>query len=229
MSVGTRRHPRRVWPSWRTTIAKISLASAAACGSGDEKMRPTAYLPAGGSAASGVPSSGVRMRPCTHSRSNRRCGIWIRMPAPSPVLGSAPVAPRCSIRSSAFRPRSTTPCEACPRRCARKPTPQASCSKDGSYRPLCGRRANCVLSMGHPAHLESSGDTSRRLVERAGSVCQRPQLCVSLMDKMRNGAGRRWSGTAFAEASGPAFLRLLVLSPAFLLLLSCSSARYDDP
>ncbi len=50
-------------PSWRTTIAKISFASAAACGSGDEKIRPTAYLPAGGSSASGLPSSGVTMRP----------------------------------------------------------------------------------------------------------------------------------------------------------------------
>ena len=40
-------------------MAKISFASAAACGSGDENTRPTAYLPAGGRAASGLPSSGV--------------------------------------------------------------------------------------------------------------------------------------------------------------------------
>ena len=43
----------------------------------------------------------------TVSRSSRS-GIWIRMPAPSPVSGSAPVAPRCSRLVSASRPVRTS-------------------------------------------------------------------------------------------------------------------------
>src|SRR5574337_1866229 len=59
----------------------------------------------------------------------------MRMPAPSPVFGSAPQAPRCSkffrIVSDCWmivwdlRPLISTT----------KPTPQASCSYAGSYRP----------------------------------------------------------------------------------------------
>ena len=75
LRVGTRRQPRSTCPSCLTTIAKISLASAAAWGSGDENTRPTAYDPAAGSSASGVLVSGVRIRPWAHSRSNSAWGI----------------------------------------------------------------------------------------------------------------------------------------------------------
>ena len=47
---------------------------------------PTPYSPAPGSAKPSLPQLA-----CTRNS----CGIWIRMPAPSPVSGSQPHAPRC--------------------------------------------------------------------------------------------------------------------------------------
>ena len=62
------------------------------------RSRPR-IAPAGGSSKS------------TTSRNNRS-GIWIRIPAPSPVSASAPVAPRCSRLHSADRPVRTSSLDA---------------------------------------------------------------------------------------------------------------------
>ena len=49
-----------------------------------QEHQPTPYSPAGGSATPARPCAGTGP------------GIWIRMPAPSPVLASQPHAPRCA-------------------------------------------------------------------------------------------------------------------------------------
>ena len=50
------------------------------------------------------------------------CGICTRMPAPSPMRGSAPTAPRCSRLSKMVRPSSIILCDLRPLRSAMKPT-----------------------------------------------------------------------------------------------------------
>ena len=84
-SVGTSRQPRRRWPScstieWRSAWTRWRWAV-----SRGRNTRPLPYSPAAG--------SGISRR--AHSRRRNRSGIWIRMPAPSPVFGSQPQAPRC--------------------------------------------------------------------------------------------------------------------------------------
>ena len=63
-------------------------------------------------------------------------GTWVRMPAPSPTSGSAPVAPRWSRLRSASRAWSTMSWPAVPRIVATMATPQASCSCSRRYRPV---------------------------------------------------------------------------------------------
>ena len=59
------------------------------------------------------------------------------MPAPSPVLLSAPSAPRWRMFSSTFNADSTSSCDFPPWILTSMPTPQASCSWDASYKPNC--------------------------------------------------------------------------------------------
>ena len=63
---------------------------------------------------------------------HERIGDLSRIPAPSPVLGSAPSAPRCSMFSSASSAFSTTAWLASPHSFATSAMPQASCSFVGS-------------------------------------------------------------------------------------------------
>ncbi len=64
----------------------------------------------------------------------------MRMPAPSPLSSSLPVAPRWARCSRALTARSTRPWDGRPCRSATKATPQASCSNRGSYSPESGAR-----------------------------------------------------------------------------------------
>src|SRR5438094_714882 len=64
-------------------------------------------------------------------------GTCSRMPAPSPVFGSQPHAPRCRRLISTSRPWRTIAWDLRPLMSTTKPTPHASCSWAGSYRP-CG-------------------------------------------------------------------------------------------
>ena len=77
------------------------------------------------------------------NESRSSTGSWIRMPAPSPLLGSAPAAPRCSRFSSARTPSDTIECERRPAMSAIIATPQESFSALGSYSPCsAGIREN---------------------------------------------------------------------------------------
>src|SRR5579862_5670195 len=68
------------------------------------------------------------------------------MPAPSPVLTSLPVAPRCSRLHRAPMPVRTMSWLRRPFMSTTNDTPQASCSKAGSYRPwAAGRSWNIVI------------------------------------------------------------------------------------
>ena len=105
----------------------VRAARVAPSGPGGRKASPAAYEPAGGSA-----------KPQTARNSSS--GIWVRMPAPSPVSGSAPLAPRWSRLRSTVSAWATVLCTRRPDRSATMPTPQASCSLAGSYNPAaaCG-------------------------------------------------------------------------------------------
>ena len=89
------------------------------------KIMPAAYSPTGGSSKS------------TTAR-RKASGICVRMPAPSPVPASEPIAPRCSRLRSAVRARSMMSCPASPRRVATMASPHASFSKAGLYIPCLG-------------------------------------------------------------------------------------------
>ena len=83
-------------------------------------------------------------------------GSWSKMPAPSPVSGSQPHAPRWTRFSRICRPMLRIAWDASPRICATNPTPQASCSVAGSYIPLvsCVRWFSVTASnpVSTPAH-----------------------------------------------------------------------------
>ena len=83
-SIGTSRQPSSTCRSARTArSSSCSQASRDACSFGRNTM-PTPYSPAGGSL---TPWRAISSR-------KNWSGIWIRMPAPSPISGSAPTAPR---------------------------------------------------------------------------------------------------------------------------------------
>ena len=99
-STGTSRQPRTRWPSTRTLqLEQLPRASRARAGSScGRKQTPTPYWPAGGSSKS------------TTARKNAS-GIWMRIPAPSPVRGSAPVgAAVLEVLERASGALSTTSC-----------------------------------------------------------------------------------------------------------------------
>src|SRR5581483_2702444 len=93
------------------------------------KTMPTPYLPGAGSGIFSL----------AHSRRRNASGIWIRMPAPSPVSGSQPHAPRCVRFWRTVRPFSMMSCERSPLTLTTKPTPHASRSVRRSRRGLGSR------------------------------------------------------------------------------------------
>ena len=92
---GTSRQATTPSPSSSTMLSIAACAFSAASVSTGRNARPTAYWPGGG-----------RMSPSSPRR--KRSGTWTRMPAPSPVSGSAPVAPRWSRLVSAVSAVSTS-------------------------------------------------------------------------------------------------------------------------
>ena len=69
------------------------------------------------------------------SWTRNECGVWRSIPAPSPVSGSLPSAPRCARCRSMSMPQSIIWRDLRPLISATTPTPQASCSNSGRYSP----------------------------------------------------------------------------------------------
>ena len=99
-----------------SSIIMLRMASCSFTSFG-RKTSPVPYFPFSGT---GIPCSRINS-----------CGICNIMPAPSPVLLSAPSAPRCFIFSSTFKAASTKSCDLLPWMSTIIPTPQASCSYSG--------------------------------------------------------------------------------------------------
>ncbi len=114
-SVGTSRQPRTDRPS-SAAISSMRLRVLATCSSSPGmKAVPTAY-----------PCLAGRSKSTTSRK--KASGTCIRMPAPSPELGSAPAAPRCSRLRSAVSAWLTIWWLGTPVMVATKATPHASCS-----------------------------------------------------------------------------------------------------
>ena len=93
------------------------------------------HLPPVGQYAVGtcfLPEGEVEREKTAAASRRNRSGTWSRMPAPSPVSDSAPVAPRCSRLHSAPMASSTIRLVARPLMSTTNDTPQASCSNRGS-------------------------------------------------------------------------------------------------
>ena len=71
----------------------------------------------------------------------------MRMPAPSPDVGSAPTAPRCSRFSRMASASATSLCVPRALRSAMKPTPQASNSRLGSNKPCASGNAKAACGV----------------------------------------------------------------------------------
>ena len=130
--VGTLRRCISVSPSFSiSSIMMLSMADWSFASLG-RKSSPVPYFP----------FSGTGM-PCSRINS---WGICSMIPAPSPVLLSAPSAPRWRMFSSTLSADSTSSCDLPPWMFTSIPTPQASCSLSASYRPICRgclRLTNC--------------------------------------------------------------------------------------
>src|SRR3954470_20343837 len=96
----------------------------------------------------------------------------MRSPAPSESFGSQPTAPRCVRLRSTVRPCSTMVCDFLPLMCATKPTPQASCSLAGWYKPSvnaggkeeAGKLITGLLNI-HLLRCSDNGLADRRVID----------------------------------------------------------------
>ena len=189
-STGTSRQQTTRWPSASTVRTSELLAArrARAASSRGRKQTRDAVL------------AGRRQVLARRPRGRSSSGSWSRIPAPSPVLGSAPAAPRCSRFSSAviaaLEPsRGSAP----PSRRATNATPHASCSNAGSYSPT--RPGGCVRARGcsRMSGWCPQGCCGSSLEEAFRLVGSRRFLCAS----RRGGeADRRLAGCLDARHDG---------------------------
>ena len=141
-SVGTSRQPSTVRPS-SPAMSSMRLRVLETCSSSPGmKAVPAAYECLAGSSKS------------TTSR-KKRWGTCIRIPAPSPELGSAPAAPRCSRLRRAVKALLTMSWLGTPVRVPTNATPHASCSCAPSYSPWRGNACMCTL----PSSVSALGST----------------------------------------------------------------------
>ena len=126
LSIGVSRQPSTVRPSSRVILSRKPSQVQALLPVDRQKAHGDAVL------------AGRRQRKAEHVllRAQRTgAGSESECPAPSPVSGSHPQAPRCARFCRICRPFSTMSCEGSPLMLTTKPMPQASCSLAGSYRP----------------------------------------------------------------------------------------------
>ena len=140
-STGTSRQPSNSRPSSAMTPSISELTFPAASGCGGRKTMPTPYSPGDGS---WKPSRSL-------SRRKRASGICSSMPAPSPVSGSLPAAPRWPRLMSTWSPSSIIWWDLRPLMSATTPTPQLSCSCSGEYRPFRDNSFSGSISLRYPA------------------------------------------------------------------------------
>ena len=135
---------------------------------------PTAYPPAAGSSKS------------TFLR-KKRSGTCNKIPAPSPLSGSLPDAPRCSRLVSALRAFTTMSWLGIPVRVATNATPHASCSRAGSYRPCalgCRLIAIFILLQRHISHgltpnmMSSTLEALQHVAENSGTTLAREPYSI---------------------------------------------------
>ena len=120
-STGTSRQPATARPARPARSAMSAVAASTA--SGGRKHMANATRRRG---PSSTPAS-------ASSRRRKRGEIGMLIPAPSPVVSSAPRAPRCARAASASSAIGTARAAWRPSVSATKPTPHASCSWRGSY------------------------------------------------------------------------------------------------
>src|SRR3954470_9088800 len=110
------------------------------------------------------------------SRARNACGVWRRIPAPSPVSFSAPVAPRCSRLSNTSSAFVTIWCEGRPLTSATNPKPQESCSRAGSYSPCLGGGPASAIAPALPEKGSSkvdAADENPTLHQKGSSLLRR--------------------------------------------------------
>ena len=120
---------------------------------------PTPYSPVAGRA---TPLSTVTARKCSS-------GIWMRMPEPSAVSGSAPRAPRWSRLASTSTPFKTMSCDRRALMLATTPTPQASRTRMACSSPRLG----CAFSSARSV----VGDVAVSLISRCPGLSRRLNSC----------------------------------------------------
>ena len=185
---GTRRQPSRRCPSARTNFSTASFAPRSPPRARGKKTMPAAYSPSGGKSK------------LVSSRRNLR-GNCSKMPAPSPAAGSAPTAPRWRMLFRISRPSETMPRLLRPVMSATKPTPHASCSRAGSYKPH--------FAGGPPAFIPGF------IMVRCWRNVTRPRRPVTPLRRTQK-AGSNWRGTAQHTTAGqqPAGTAIRCATPA---------------
>ena len=199
--VGTSRQPSSTWPSAaiaRSISCSHAIRDAGSCG---RNTMPTPYWPIAGSVMPSLPQA----------RRRNASGSWIRMPAPSPCSGSAPVAPRCVRFSRIRRPCVTIAWLLRPLMLAMKPRPQASCSfarvvqalgdgrpgRAGGTMPKCCSRRTSSCHGRRPARAAPARKRRRRansrrtrrnlsMLRRDAALRQRGAPCERARDATRN-------------------------------------------
>ena len=124
-STGTSRQPSMAIPLSLDLFSNSARTTAFRWSSLGKKHIATAYRP----------SFGNLMPSCVEIFRIKASGIWIVIPAPSPVIGSAPEAPRCPRFTNTSSAWSMIERERVPLMSATIPTPHASCSNSGTYSP----------------------------------------------------------------------------------------------
>ena len=171
-----------------TACSMICSCLAQRLGSRERKQLATATLPGSGSWSRVRPNSLIRER-------RKAWGSWMRTPAPSPVVGSAPAAPRCSRSSSA--------CEREVDHVVARLAVEARDAGDPARVVLeagvvqaggAGRRSRPDCSGGRAAHVIKNTGTAGRIWRRCGATRAYRPVAEQGARLVRHGAGSLMRG-----------------------------------